>query len=680
MAAGAGSPLISVVIPTFNRSGLLGRALAGALEQDADHEVLVVDDGSTDETEEVVAAVADDRIRYVRTTRQGRCAARNTGASLARGRYLAFLDSDDEALPGWLEAVQERARPDGPSLIFSGAVYVDGGSTSQYVPPLRPTRDDCATGFGPGRVVMATDLFRRLGGYAPRLEFGENTELAVRALSLGDVQDVEVIPRAFVRINRRPLDAPELDEPRLAAASYTLGAHWDKADLFPRLFASYHTLLGTAAARDGSWRLARRHFRRALTCWPRNPRGWTRLAVSMVPVLNKRVPAWRPSPPGGSGPPRPRHRGRVLLVSHEATRSGAPRVALDVLWSMNMLRMEPRALVRWGGPLLPEFRARTVSTRLEPLRHLRVTLRRSRATRTGAIRLEQALASILTRLYRPDLVYLNTVLAAPYLRPAVRMGVPVVLHCHEMTAHMRSAFERYGLTPDEIGAATLVACSPSVQAGLAGILGCEPDRIRTLRSVPDGLRVRALGARPRAPVCRRGMVVGACGAAGPGKGVDRWLALAALVAEAGVGEAKFRWVGRRPPAAIVESTTIPPNVEFLGELANPYDAMSDFDVFTLTSRSDSFPLVVLEAMLLEIPVVAFDVGSVAEQIGEAGIVVPQGRVDLMAREVARLLGDPAERRKRGRAGLERVVERYPYEDFADHIGQIIAARFDGRPP
>ena len=71
---------------------------------------------------------------------------------------------------------------------------------------------------------------------------------------------------------------------------------------------------------------------------------------------------------------------------------------------------------------------------------------------------------------------------------------------------------------------------------------------------------------------------------------------------------------------------IPPHdpavVEFVGPRANPYPHMRRFDVATLPSRDDPFPLVVLEAMLLGTPVVAFAVGSVADQIGSAGVIVP----------------------------------------------------------
>jgi glycosyltransferase involved in cell wall biosynthesis len=98
-------PKVSVIIPTYNRAHLIGRSIKSVLDQTfIDFELIVVDDGSTDNTEEVVKAYNDQRIRYIRYTKnRGAPAARNTGIRAARGEYIAFNDSDDEWLPQKLE-------------------------------------------------------------------------------------------------------------------------------------------------------------------------------------------------------------------------------------------------------------------------------------------------------------------------------------------------------------------------------------------------------------------------------------------------------------------------------------------------------------------------------------------------------------------------------------------------
>ena len=100
------TPLLSVVIPTWNRAQLVCDAINSALVQRADEvEVIVVDDASTDSTREVLEREFDSRIRLLRLEhRRGPGGARNAGARLATGVFVAFLDSDDVWLPGKLDA------------------------------------------------------------------------------------------------------------------------------------------------------------------------------------------------------------------------------------------------------------------------------------------------------------------------------------------------------------------------------------------------------------------------------------------------------------------------------------------------------------------------------------------------------------------------------------------------
>lgn len=99
------APTFSVIIPTHNRAELMPRAVESVLAQTYDDfELLVVDDASTDDTEDVMASFEDERVVYVRREENaGHAAARNTGIQRARGEYVAFLDDDDEYLPRFLE-------------------------------------------------------------------------------------------------------------------------------------------------------------------------------------------------------------------------------------------------------------------------------------------------------------------------------------------------------------------------------------------------------------------------------------------------------------------------------------------------------------------------------------------------------------------------------------------------
>ena len=96
---------VSVVIPTFNRAWIIGEALQSVFAQTfRDFEVLVVDDGSTDDTVSVIESIKDPRLHYIRKDQNAGCgAAYNSGIRAARGEYISFLDSDDLWKPEKLE-------------------------------------------------------------------------------------------------------------------------------------------------------------------------------------------------------------------------------------------------------------------------------------------------------------------------------------------------------------------------------------------------------------------------------------------------------------------------------------------------------------------------------------------------------------------------------------------------
>lgn len=94
----------SIILPTYNRANLLPRAIESVLGQTYDHwELIIVDDGSTDNTKEVVEGYRDDRIKYIYQENQERSAARNHGIEESKGEWICFLDSDDEFPPERLQ-------------------------------------------------------------------------------------------------------------------------------------------------------------------------------------------------------------------------------------------------------------------------------------------------------------------------------------------------------------------------------------------------------------------------------------------------------------------------------------------------------------------------------------------------------------------------------------------------
>jgi glycosyltransferase involved in cell wall biosynthesis len=132
-------PKISVIIPTYNRSGMVKEAISSVLAQtEHDLEVIVVDDGSTDNTRSVIESLNDHRVRYFYKTNGGPASARNFGLSKARCQFIAFLDSDDLWPTNYLDVMVanlENNQDFGVAYSPITLVYRDGSRIKSYKRP-----------------------------------------------------------------------------------------------------------------------------------------------------------------------------------------------------------------------------------------------------------------------------------------------------------------------------------------------------------------------------------------------------------------------------------------------------------------------------------------------------------------------------------------------------------------
>ncbi len=212
-------PLISVVIPLYNKQHTIGRALHSVLLQGFDDlEVIVVDDGSTDGSAAQVLAIDDVRIRLITQANAGPGRARNVGASAARAELLAFLDGDDEWLPGFL-AAGIAALSNHPSAVAYACGY-DTGPFAHRVkdkvslltpdpallpPPTVAVGPDwlkyALDGLHSSATIVRTSPFRKAGGFYDRERclWGEDSYLWGQILFMGPVY-WDPTPRIFFHV------------------------------------------------------------------------------------------------------------------------------------------------------------------------------------------------------------------------------------------------------------------------------------------------------------------------------------------------------------------------------------------------------------------------------------------------------------------------------------------------
>ncbi len=182
-AAAGGQPLVSVIMPAWNRETKVVAAIRSVQAQTLDAwELIVVDDGSDDDTLGVVRALAagDDRVRPLERPHGGVCAARNAGLAVARGEFVAFLDTDNEWEPDFLELMVKGLQHAGAGAAYSGIELRTGESTSYRA--YDGGLDDLLVKnhIDLNVLVLRSSLLKEVGGFDESLRRWVDHDLAIR--------------------------------------------------------------------------------------------------------------------------------------------------------------------------------------------------------------------------------------------------------------------------------------------------------------------------------------------------------------------------------------------------------------------------------------------------------------------------------------------------------------------
>lgn len=129
------SPLFSIILPTYNRRLLLQRAIESVIAQEyTQWELIIIDDGSTDQTQEYIKTIEHDQITYIYQENKGRSTARNCGLLQCNGDYICFLDSDDQLLPNYLSIFNSIRHSNNHRLMLAGINLIDVDSIKSVIP------------------------------------------------------------------------------------------------------------------------------------------------------------------------------------------------------------------------------------------------------------------------------------------------------------------------------------------------------------------------------------------------------------------------------------------------------------------------------------------------------------------------------------------------------------------
>ena len=272
----------SVIIPTYNRSATLGRAIQSVLSQTLPAwEIIVVDDGSSDDTRKLVEKFS--HVRYHYQANAGVCAARNKGAEIATGDWLIFLDSDDELINTSIEEFTKviGLNPD-VSLFLSGYQRVENEGLTFIDLPAK------SHGYTPalsGTFTISRRDFLKVGKYDEALAYSENMELFLRFSQFGI--NPKIVESKSLRYHQSSDGGSKNLRKKDEAISLILQKHNDKltaSDVW-----NLNQTLGVIQLRRRKFAKARRTFWKAISCSPTKFSTYLRLLIAYLPFISIKI-------------------------------------------------------------------------------------------------------------------------------------------------------------------------------------------------------------------------------------------------------------------------------------------------------------------------------------------------------------------------------------------------------
>lgn len=185
-------PYFSIVVPVYNKEKFVGKTLKSVLAQSfTDFEIIIINDGSTDESEYKIQEFKDNRIQYFSKKNEGVAATRNFGIEKSNAQYICFLDSDDYWYPCFLETIHRFTSELPEQKVFAAAIEIETKNNcvkAQYSIPKKSdfeivnffeaSQKECV--LWTSSVCIEKSVFEKVGTFDTKIKCGEDTELWIR--------------------------------------------------------------------------------------------------------------------------------------------------------------------------------------------------------------------------------------------------------------------------------------------------------------------------------------------------------------------------------------------------------------------------------------------------------------------------------------------------------------------
>ncbi len=266
-------PLVSVILPTYNRANTISRAVDSVLNQTYSNlELIVIDDGSTDNTGDIIAAIDDERVKCIRKSKsEGAGAARNTGIKHSQGKLVAFQDSDDEWLPDKLSIQVEALQAANPkvAMVYSPMIRVYEETKKECFfpsPIFGPETQDFyrkalaleVMGIGIQSCLIRKSALQHVGGFDEKLPKWIDLELFIR---LAKEYQFQYIDQPLVRYFFSEVSISTNIAAQIKASKYILEKYKDDIMGDPKILASHLRILASSYFENGDFYQGREYLK-----------------------------------------------------------------------------------------------------------------------------------------------------------------------------------------------------------------------------------------------------------------------------------------------------------------------------------------------------------------------------------------------------------------------------------
>lgn len=698
---------VAVIIPVYNGAAFIREALESVFAQNYPiHEIVVVDDGSTDTTRDIVESYVHRGVRFIQQERQGPSAARNRGLTETKGDIIAFLDADDAWLPQKLSK-QIALLTSVPSLglVTCDTLWVDiEHAINRTIPRgvkanVNQRHEIAVRNFvgNTSHVVAWRYLIEEVGGFDPQLRWCEDWDLWTKLIDrqpAGIVHEPLVLYRwhSAGNAHQRRWERSSVVYEVARRAVSRVKPVWKRPFLLARASSIVHAQRARYALQNDMPRSVQiSHALRAFLYSPLEKTS-TKLGYCTQALIGKKVyQALRKGKRRGQQPSQ-KHESdadlsntqttlRILHLLPAFSIGGAEMLVLSLAAAANpeYINIHVCALFDRGKR---ELRS--------DLDKLGISVHCLNASHLYSPALFKDLAAYL-REHQIDIIHTHLLSADVAGRLVGKLlAVPVVSTLHSVPqGFAKSRIDRRWLERMTALYMTnqLVTVAAHVRDQFVKEWRIRPEQLKVIyNAIP---MERFLGI-PECEICserQSGPVIMTIGRLIPDKAHDLLIQAASLVLESHP-EVTFIIVGdgseRERLTALIHSAGLEKRVIMTGMRRDIPELLAQCDIFVLPSRREGLPLSAVEAMAAARPVLVTDVGGNRELVthGVNGMIIPPGDCTRLSEALLELIEHPEQRLKIGRAGRERVKTQFALDimlrEYETVYMNIVRSRSEGR--